>query len=269
MNWIDTHAHYDAKQFNNDRDELISEMSQNLSAIINCGTNSKNIKSTVALTKKYNLFYGTIGYFPCDVLELEGDSNILNNLEKIFSNRKIVGVGEIGLDYHWGSVGFGNDKIIGKEAIELQKKWFIEQIRFANRIGKPICIHSRDAEDDTLEILKKYTPQCGAVIHCFAYGERSAKQYVDMGFYFGVGGTSTYKKNTELLNAIKIIPIENIVLETDAPYLTPEPNRRTRNDSRKISDVIDNLSILKGIERNEIIRITNANARKIYDIKEF
>lgn len=264
--WIDTHAHYDTKRFNIDRNKLIHEMSDYLEIIINCGTNSKNIKTTVALTERYDLFYGVIGYFPSDVIELEKNPKILENVEKMFKNKKIVGVGEIGLDYHWNSVGFGDDKIVGSRAVELQKKWFVEQINFANRIGKPICIHSRDAEDDTLEILKKHTPKNGAVIHCFAYGERSAREYVDMGFFFGIGGTSTYKSNTELINAIKIIPIENIVLETDAPYLTPEPNRRTRNDSRRISDVIDNLTVLKGIERDEIIRITNENAKKVYNI---
>lgn len=265
--FIDTHAHYNVRQYNEDRDKLLEKLQQNLKIIINCGTNTKSNKETIDLCKQYNYFYGTIGYFPCDTLELEKDPSKINVLKNQCKNNKIVGIGEIGLDYHWNSVGYGKDTIKGSKAIEIQKKWFIEQIKLANELKLPICVHSRDAEKDTLEILKKHNPKYGCAIHCYAYGLDSAKEYAKMGYYFGVGGTSTYKNNTELKEVLKYIPLEQILLETDAPYLTPEPNRRKRNDSEQIKFIIDNLSEIKGISTDKIICITNENVQKLYNIK--
>lgn len=262
--WIDSHAHYNVRQYNEDRNKLIKNLETQLDAIINCGTNTKTNAETINLCKEHNIFYGTIGYFPCDVLELENNPSKLDLLKTQCSNDKILGIGEIGLDYHWNSVGYGKDTIKGKKAIELQKKWFIKQIKLANELKLPVCIHSRDAEKDTLEILKKYKPEYGAVIHCYAYGLESAKEYVDMGFYFGVGGTSTYKNNEKLIEALEYIPINQIILETDCPYLTPEPKRRQRNDSGNISYVIENLAKIKNLTCDEIAEITTQNVKDVY-----
>lgn len=264
LKWIDTHAHYYVKQFNKDRNELLETLKNKLEIIINCGTNNKSNNQVLELTKKYDYCYGVVGYFPSDVLELENTQNPFENLEKLCKQQKILAIGEIGLDYHWNSVGFGEKIIKGSKAIELQKKWFIKQIEFANKMHLPICVHSRDAEKDTLEILTKHKPLYGCVIHCYSYGIESVKKYIDMGFYFGIGGTSTYKSNKELRDSIKLMPIEQILLETDAPYLTPEPCRRNRNDSSYISYVIKNISQIKNINKQDVIKITNNNVRNIY-----
>lgn len=229
--WVDSHAHYNTRQFAKDKDKLLSNLTEDIKMIINCGTNDKTNIETINLCNKYNFIKGTIGYFPCDTLDLENNPKLLEKLKKQCENKSIIGIGEIGLDYHWNSVGYKENTIKGPKAIEIQKKWFIEQIKLANELHLPVVIHSRDAEKDTLEILKTYKPEYGCVIHCYAYGLESAKEYVKLGFYFGVGGTSTYKGNIELRKALEYIPIEQIVLETDCPYLTPEPKRRDRNDS--------------------------------------
>lgn len=262
--WCDSHAHYDTRQFKNNLNKTLNDINKEVNLIINCATKTNNIKSTCKLTSTYDFIYGVLGYFPCDVLELENNPNLLDELAKKCLAEKILAIGEIGLDYHWNSVGYGNDKIIGKKAIDLQKKWFIKQIDLANELNLPVCIHSRDAEEDTLSILKEHTPKNNIVIHCYSYGIDSAKEYIKMGTYFGVGGTCTYKKNEDLREAIKIIPIEQIILETDAPYLTPEPNRRQVNDSRQITHVIDELALLKNISRDDVIKITNSNLLKAY-----
>lgn len=267
MKFIDSHVHYDAKQYD-DRNTLIPEVLKETKYIINCATNTKSINTTISLCKQYNEIYGVIGYFPCDVLELEKNPDKYDNLYQKAKYNKIVAIGEIGLDYHWESVGYGKNKIIGKEAIELQKKWFIKQIELANKLKLPICVHSRDAEQDTLEILQKHKPLYGCVIHCYSYGLESAKAYQELGFYFGIGGTSTYKSNKELREVIKNVPMSQIVLETDGPYLTPEPNRRKRNDSRQIKYVIENISKVKNIDYEEIVSITNNNIKNIYKIGE-
>ena len=204
MKIIDTHAHYNSKKFNSDRDEILIKLQSDCEVIVNVGTNTESFKEILSLAKKYNFLYSVIGYFPCDVLELEDEEN-----EKFFLNclneDKVGAIGEIGLDYHWN-----------KPAPNIQKKYFIKQIKLAKQKKLPISIHSRDAEKDTLEILKQeYDENLKAVIHCYSYGLESAKEYLAMGFYFGIGGTSTYKGNDELCKVIEFLPIENIVLETD------------------------------------------------------
>ena len=181
----------------------------------------------------------------------------MENFIKQLKTEKVIGLGEIGLDYHWNKP----DSII-------QKEWFIKQIEIANELKLPICVHSRDSEKDTLDILSNNKVDYGCVIHCYSYGLASAKKYVNKGFYFGVGGTSTYKQNNDLREAIKYIPLEQILLETDAPYLTPEPHRRQRNDASQIIYVAENIAKIKDISVDKVIEITNKNTKQFYKIKE-
>lgn len=255
LKWIDSHAHYYARQYSRDRDKLMKSMKKEVELIVNCGQNTAENPHVIDLIKKYDYCYGVIGYFPCFVEELAVEGAVEKLKKQIRDNKKIVGLGEIGLDYHWN-----------KPEASIQKEWFIKQIEIADELGVPVCIHSRDAEDDTLEILTKHIPKHGCVIHCYSYGLRSAEIYAKLGYYFGVGGTLTYKGNTELREAIKYIPIEQIVLETDAPYLTPEPNRRQRNDSTQIKYVIDLIAELKGMTSDDVIKITNENVKRLYKI---
>ena len=268
LKWIDTHSHYDSGKFNYDRDKLLKNMQKELEAIITLGTNSFYNKKTLDLIQKYDYLYGMVGFFPNETWELDKDFNPeADELIKIFkeqlTNKKIVGLGEIGIDYHWNSFGKRGFEIKGTEAKKLQEKWFIYQLDLAKEFNLPVSMHSREAEEDTIKIFNDYK-EINGVMHCFSYGIDSLKIYLDKGLYIGVGGTVTYPNNKNLVEAIKYCPIDRILLETDAPYLTPQAVRRERNDSTKIKYVIKFLSDLKGISQEEIIEITNKNAKDLF-----
>lgn len=253
--FIDTHAHYNHSRFKNDLDKVIEKVNKSTSLIINCGTNTEEINNTLDLVKKYENIYGILGFFPVDTIELETNINNLAWLEERLGYEKIIGLGEIGLDYHWNRP----DKTI-------QKKWFNQQIELANKLHIPICIHSRDAEEDTVNILLENRPEYGCIIHCFSYGPRTMSKLCEVNAFFGIGGTSTYKGSTLLREAIKKMPHDRIILETDAPYLTPVPNRGKRNDSSNIIDVVKNLEPLLNLNSDEIIELTNKNALEAYPL---
>lgn len=251
MKYSDTHSHYCHPQFNNDRDKLINRMfNESVEYIIECGTDIKSNKQVLNLTKQYDNLYGVIGFFPCNTWECEKEG-VMEFFTEQLKDKKIVGIGEIGLDYYHK----GNPV--------QQKKWFIEQLKLAKKVDLPVCIHSRNAEKDTLDILKN-NGQMNGVIHCYSYGVKTMKELVELGYYFGVGGTCTYKKNDELRDAIREMPLDRIVLETDCPYLAPNTVRKERNDSSKIKYVIEEISILKHISPQEVIKTTNTNLRKLY-----
>lgn len=253
MGYIDTHAHYLSKQYNKDRKEVLNSVFNNgVSAIIECGTDEYYNKKILDFTKQFDNVYGLIGFDP---VHLDGLSdNVLNNFIEMLKDKKIVGIGEIGLDYYRA------DKDKWKE----QEKWFRYQLDIARKYDLPVCIHSRDAKDDTLRILKDFGEYKG-VIHCFSYDIESMKELVKLGYSFGVGGTSTYKNNVSVIEAIKEMPLDRIVLETDAPYLSPTEVRGTRNQSDNIKYVISNLSRLLGVLKEEIIEITRENSLRLYN----
>lgn len=251
MKYIDSHAHYLARQFNSDREVLLKELFNNdLDYIIECGTNSRSNARITKFVENHDKVYGVIGFFPTDVKECENEGTIAK-LKGQLALPKILGIGEIGLDYY-----HPGDK-------KLQKKWFIEQLKIAKELNLPVCIHSRDAEADTVAILKN-NGEMNGVIHCFSYGTKAMEIAARLGYYFGVGGTVTYKNNKDLREAVKNMPLERIVLETDAPYLTPEPDRRARNDSSKILIVIDEIAKLKKVSREQVIEQTNKNVFELY-----
>lgn len=266
LKWIDTHAHYNHKKFPvRERTEILSEMHKTAEKIINVGTNTRTNAVTMKILDMHDFVYGIVGYFPTDTWELEETlcgraKENWKTLKNLLKKEKVVAIGEIGLDYNWDKCG----TIEGTKARELQKKWFINQIELARELNLPICVHSRDAEKDTLEIFDKYE-ELNGVIHCYSYGVETAKKCLEKGFYLGVGGTSTYPRNEELREVIKMCPLDKILLETDAPYLSPQPVRRDVNNSSYITHVIDNIAELKGLSREKIIRQTNENAEKLFN----
>lgn len=266
LKWIDTHAHYNHGKFKGRGKDMIVKVTKDVEKIINVGTNTKSNLETLQLVSTYDHVYGIIGYFPTDVWELEhslyngAQANWLV-LQKQLTNDKIVAVGEIGLDYNWDKVG---NLVFGEDARNLQQKWFRKQIEIAKAANLPICVHSRDAEDDTVKIFKEYDELPG-VIHCYAYGKNTARVALDKGLYLGVGGTSTYARNIELREVIKMCPIDRILLETDCPYLSPEPVRRETNNSSFITYVIDNICSLKNMSRDDVISATNENAYRLFN----
>ena len=265
--WIDTHAHYNHGRFKKQGRRFLEQQTEAVSYIIQVGTNTKSNLETLQLVSLYDFVKGIIGYFPTDTWELEpqyckdAESNWIV-LDKQLTNDKIVGVGEMGLDYNWNRLANG---VEGEIARKIQQKWFINQIDLAKKHNLPICVHSRDAAEDTLKIFSKYESLNG-VIHCFSYDAEFAKKALDKGLYLGIGGTSTYPSNKIVRDAIKICPLDRILLETDAPYLSPQPVRKETNQSKYIQYVIENIANIKGIAQEVVIEQTNKNAKEVFAI---
>ncbi|MCM1537319.1 MAG: TatD family hydrolase [bacterium] len=250
---FDTHAHYDDQVFDEDRDELLCSMAaRGIGTIVNIGADMETSAATVALTERYPFLYGAVGVHPSETGGLTEDD--MEQLKRYAARPKIVAIGEIGLDYH--------DPDTNREA---QQRWFVRQLALAREVRLPVVIHSRDAADDTMRIMKEQKcEEIGGVIHCFSYSKELALQYVKMGFYIGVGGVLTFANAKKLVEAVKAVPLEKIVLETDAPYLSPAPERGVRNHSGKLTLVSEKLAALKGVTVQELIRITEENARRLY-----
>ena len=250
---FDTHAHYDDTAFDEDRERLLSDMTNHgIGTIVNIGASLQSCQQTMALLNSYDFIYGAIGVHPSDTDELTEEG--MAWLQEQLSHPKVLAVGEIGLDYHYDDT----DK-------DVQKKWFRAQIEMARDAKLPMVIHSRDAMADTMEIMQACkAEEVGGVIHCFSYGAQTAKTYVDMGFYIGVGGVLTFQNGKKLKQVVAELPLEAIVLETDAPYLSPEPNRGKRNSSLNLPYVVAEIAKIKDISEQEVIEITNQNARKLY-----
>lgn len=250
---IDTHAHYDDEAFDGDREAVIADLKEHgINRVVNIGSSLQACRSTLELMKKYDFFYGAIGVHPSDCgLLTEGD---IRWLKAQCGLEKCVAVGEIGLDYHWDEP----DR-------KIQKKWFIRQLELARETGLAVCIHSRDAAQDTVEILKaEHAEEIGGVIHCYSYGRELAKTFLDMGFYFGIGGVVTFKNARKIREVVEYLPMDRIVIETDSPYLAPVPNRGKRNDSRNLSYVVKQIALIKGLSAEAVEEITCANAYKLY-----
>lgn len=254
---FDTHAHYDDSAFDTDRDELLASLKKaGVGTVVNVGASLAGTRRTVELTEKYPFIYGAAGVHPDEVGEL--DENSYQWLREQCLREKIVAVGEIGLDYYWD-----------KENHELQKKWFIRQLRLARELHMPVIIHSREAAADTMDILKQeYQPDIPVVVHCYSYSPEMAREYIKMGYYLGIGGVLTFKNAKKLKEVTAETPMEKILLETDAPYLAPVPFRGKRNDSRKLIHVAQAIGEIKGIAPDEVIRITEENAFRFYRIKQ-
>ena len=176
-------------------------------------------------------------------------------MEQLLHEEKVVAVGEIGLDYYWD-----------KEQHEIQKEWFIRQLQLARKLNMPVNIHSREAAQDTMEIMKEYAADMKAIIHCYSYSKEMAEEYVKMGYLLGIGGVVTFKNAKKLKEVVKAVPLSHIVLETDCPYLAPEPNRGKRNASSNLIYVAQTIAELKGTTTEEVIAVTEENARKFYGL---
>lgn len=251
---FDTHAHYDDKQFDEDREMLLDSMQAgSVGTIVNASATVESWDKVLELTKKYPFVYGMIGVHPDEVGAL--DEEKFARMERLLQEEKVVAVGEIGLDYYWDN-----------ESHEVQKEWFIRQLELARKWNMPVNIHSREAAADTMEIMKKYAQGMKAIIHCYSYSKEMAEEYVKMGYLIGVGGVVTFKNARRLKETVEAIPLSHIVLETDCPYLAPEPNRGKRNSSLNLSYVAQAIADLKGVTAEEVIKVTEENAKAFYGI---
>lgn len=251
-NIFDTHSHYDDEKFNPDREELLSALpNRGVSLIVTCGCDLKTTEFNKCLSDKYDYIYFAAGFHP-ECLE-DASLDDLNKIKKYAELSKCVAIGEIGLDYHWMS----SDK-------EVQKSFFRAQIELAKSLDMPVIVHDREAHNDTFEILKETKPK--GVVHCFSGSKEMAKEIMKLGMYIGLNGVATFKNARKSLEVVKEIPIERLVLETDCPYLAPEPHRGKRNDSSFIPFIAERISSELGISAQELLDITNENAKRLYNI---
>lgn len=252
---FDTHAHYDDDRFAPDRGELLSGMNGNgIGRIINVGASFEGCKNSLALAQEHDFIYAALGVHPSDIADLTEES--CEWIRQHLSEPKVVAVGEIGLDYYW-------DK--EPEVQARQREWFRYQLQLAKESALPVSIHSREAAADTMEIMKEAAADgIPGVIHCYSYSKEQALEYVDMGYYIGVGGVVTFKNARKLKETVEAIPLERILLETDCPYMAPEPNGGKRNSSLYLTYVADAIAGLKGVTPEEVKTVTYENALRLF-----
>lgn len=258
---FDTHAHYDDEAFDEDRESLLGSLKgQGIGTVVNVGASLKSSARAVELAESHPFIYAAVGVHPSETAELKEEG--LAWLKQQLAVPKVVAVGEIGLDYYWP-----------EPSHELQQYWFCRQLDLAVEVGMPVIIHSRDAAADTLAIIKQYYDktklagkELAGVLHCFSYGTELAREYLKMGFWLGIGGVVTFKNAKKLKEVVKEAPLSRLVLETDSPYLAPVPYRGKRNSSQNLPLVAEEIARLKGMPVEEVVRVTTANARELYNL---
>ncbi len=253
---FDTHTHYDDEKFKEDRYETIKKAGDSgVSYILNASSDIESIAFSTSLSQKFDFVYAAVGIHPHYVGEIE--DNIVETLKEYAKNSKVVAIGEIGLDYYYDN-----------SPREIQKYWFSKQINLAKDVGLPVIVHDREAHEDIMDIIKNEDAQkVGGVLHCFSGSVEMARELLRLNFYISVGGTVTFKNAKKVIDVVKYVPLDRLLIETDCPYLTPEPYRGKRNDSGYIRLVAEKIAAIKGISFEEIAGVTMSNAKKLFRIK--
>ena len=282
MELFDTHAHYNDEKFDNDRKQIIQDIyNSNVTMLVNAGYSVESSIKAIEIAKDYDWMFNIVGVSPNDIAEsideidkqisnieelVKNDQNIVEDVKSdtakslniVNNNRKIVAIGEIGLDYYWN-----------KENKDLQKYAFIKQIELSNQYNLPIVIHTREAVDDTIDILKnKIEVTKKGIFHCCPLNRELVKQGLKMGFYISFAGPVTFKNSKNANEIIQMVPLDKMVIETDSPYLAPEPHRGTRNDSRNVEYIAGKIANVKEMSLEDIAKITYKNAMKIFEITD-
>ncbi len=254
---FESHAHYDDEAFDADREALLGSFAENgIGYVVNVAASLDSVKTTQALMKRWDFVYGALGVHPSETGELNEENFAW--LRAQLKTPKTVAVGEIGLDYYW-------DK--EEDVRARQKEWFARQLAMAKEERLPVIIHSRDAAKDTWDVMEgESAKELRGVVHCFAYTKETARDFLKWDYYFGIGGVLTFKNAKKLKEAVEYIPLDRILLETDSPYLTPEPYRGKRNCSRYLPYVVRALAEIKGISEEEVEEITCRNARGFFSL---
>lgn len=252
---FDSHAHYNDKKFDEDRFEILDSMRKNgIGYIVNAADSMESIDKILPLCQKYDFMYAAVGVHPEEAGGLSEEDMQL--LKKLSGHNKVCAIGEIGLDYHYDDV-----------PKDVQKYWFDRQLTLAEEVNLPVIIHDREAHSDCIDILKKHDiKRIGGVMHCYSGSSEMAKDILALGMYFGFGGTVTFKNAKKVQRAAAEVPLERIVIETDCPYLAPEPHRGERNSSLLIHYVAEKLAEIKGITKDEVEEVTFRNAKLLYRI---
>lgn len=247
---IDTHAHYDDKRLCDDS-IIRSVFANGVDKIITCATNFDDAQNVLALCEKYDGMYAAVGVYPHETHKYEWDEQRLRSLA---AHKKVVAIGEIGLDYHYDD-----------SPKETQIDWLEKQLKLANELNLPVTFHDREAHADTMRLLNKYKPR-GAV-HCFSSSVEIARETVKLGLYLGIGGSLTFKNARILPQVVKDIPLEFLLLETDAPYMSPVPMRGKTNRSDYMIYVAEKIAQIKGITAEEAVKATDENAQRLFEFK--
>ncbi len=250
---FDTHAHYDDEAFEEDREELLAQMEPaGIGGIVNVGASLQGVRASRELAERHPFVWAAVGVHPDEVGSLNEEA--LHWLYELCRKPKTVAVGEIGLDYYWD-----------KEPHEVQKQWFIRQLQMAKETGLPVNIHSREAAQDTFDIMKEHhAGTTGGIIHCFSSSAQMALEYVKLGYYIGIGGVVTFKNARVMKEVAAAVPLDRIVVETDCPYLAPAPNRGKRNSSLYLPLVIEEIARIRGVSAQEVEDATWENAHRVY-----
>ena len=250
---FDSHAHYDSHQFDDDRHQVLSTFlpRQDVVGVINCGSDFPSSEFSLQLAEQYDYIYAAVGVHPHEAAE--SGTWDANRLKQLASHPKCVAIGEIGLDYHYDF-----------SPRDLQKEWFENQIVLANEMGKPIVVHDREAHADTWELLRAHKP--AGVVHCFSGSVQMMQELVSMGFYISFAGPVTFKNGKKAKEVAALVPLDRILIETDSPYLTPEPHRGERNDSSMVRFVCQELAQIRGLSEAEMAQITMENGKRFFGI---
>ena len=250
--YFDSHAHLGEDCFAQDFDTVVDNMkAASVTGMMEIGCDGPSSHHAVELAHQYDWIWAAVGSHPDDAEQV--DEARIGEYRALCKDPRVKAIGEIGLDYYWDN-----------EPREVQKKWFIRQLELAGELDLPVLIHSREAAADTMEIMKEHAKGLSGVIHCYSYSKEMAQEYIKMGFYIGVGGVVTFKNAKKLKEVVENIPLTSIVLETDCPYMAPEPNRGKRNNSAYIRYVAEKIAELKGITYEEVVEQTEKNARDMY-----
>lgn len=253
---FETHAHYDSRAFDDDREEILKSLPEcSVTRVVNIGASLSSTKTSIELAEKYPFIWAAAGVHPNETAELNEEN--FEWLRAQMDHPRVVALGEIGLDYYWPEPDH-----------DTQKKWFERQLLLAQEKDMPVVIHSRDAAKDTLDMMKSDAAKgLNGVIHCFSYSTEIAREYLNMGYYLGIGGVLTFKSGRKLKEVVEYAPLSQLVLETDSPYLAPTPHRGKRNNSQYLPLVVTELARIKGITREEVEAVTWENACKMYRLQ--
>ena len=249
---FDTHAHYDDDSFDEDREAVLSQIKENgVVGILNCASSYESIDKTYNLTIENDFIYGALGIHPENADEFNDDVE-KEIIELVNKNKKIIAIGEIGLDYYWEE----------NPSKEVQKEVFRRQMKLAETLNLPVIIHDRDAHGDTLEIMKEF-PNVKGIVHCFSGSVEFAVECIKLGYYIGVGGVVTFKNAKKIVEVVKQIPLESILVDTDATYMAPTPNRGKRNKSDYIAYIIEQIAQIKNLNPKEVNLAVNSNFKRL------
>lgn len=254
---FDSHAHLDSERFEGERDAIIERAkAAGLSLIMNPGADYESSVKAVELSEKYDMVYAAVGIHPHDASSM--DEMMLSLLKALARKKKVMAIGEIGLDYHYDY-----------SPRDVQQKVFIDQIRLAKSLKLPIIIHDREANDDMMRILKEETAfETGVVMHCFSGSAELARQYVKLGAYISIAGPLTFKNNRKTIEVVEVVPLDRLFVETDSPFLTPVPFRGKRNEPAYVEHVADKIAEIKGLTYREVVEATKTNACRFFGINE-